>query len=77
VAGLELLTSRQFATGVLVAHDSCFYIMLGSYRPTTATTTRAFMLPVISISIFVGLTDAVDHFDDSTHRAMRTTPLLK
>jgi hypothetical protein len=34
------------------------------------------MLPVGSINIFVGLTDIVNNFDDSVHRAMLTTPLL-
>jgi hypothetical protein len=34
------------------------------------------MLPVSRVNIFVGLTDAVDHFDNADHRAMRMTPLL-
>jgi hypothetical protein len=61
---------------MLVAHESFFYIKLSSYRPASAPITRAFMLPVGSINIFVGLTDAVGSFDDSAHRAMLTTPLL-
>jgi hypothetical protein len=61
---------------MLVAHDSYFYIEPGSYWPATAPIARAFMLPVGGINIFVGLTDAIDNFDDSTHRAMHMTPLL-
>jgi hypothetical protein len=61
---------------MLVAHNSCFYIKPGSYRLATVLITRTFMLPMGNINIFVGLTDAVDNFDDSMHHAMRTTPLL-
>jgi hypothetical protein len=60
---------------MLVAHNSCFCIKPGSYRPATALVTLAFMLRVGSINIFVGLTDIVNNFDDSAHR-MRMTSLL-
>jgi hypothetical protein len=60
---------------MLVAHDSYFYIKPGSYRSASVPVTHTFMLPVGSINIFVGLTDAVENFDDSAHR-MRMTPLL-
>jgi hypothetical protein len=70
-AGLNSSTGRQFATGMLVAHVSCFYIKPGTYRLVT----RAFMLPVGSINIFVSLTDAIDNFNDSAHH-VRMTPLL-
>jgi hypothetical protein len=61
---------------MLVAHESFFYIKPSSYRPASAPITRAFMLPVGSINIFLGLTDDVGSFDDSAHCAMLTTPLL-
>jgi hypothetical protein len=75
-ARLRSLTGWQFATGVLVTGNSYFYIMPGSYRLAAAAITHAFMLPVGSINIFVSLTYAVDHFDNSAHCAMCTTPLL-
>jgi hypothetical protein len=61
---------------ILVAGDSYFYIMPGSYRLAASPTTQGFMFPVGSVNIFLGLTDAAHHFDDYAHRAMRTTPLL-
>jgi hypothetical protein len=73
--GLNSSTGQQFATGMLVAHNSCFYIKPGSYRPATVLVTLAFMLRMGSINIFVGLTDAVDNFDDYVHR-MRMTSIL-
>jgi hypothetical protein len=66
---------RQFATGMLVAHDSCFYIKPGNYQPAFAPVTCAYMLHVGSINIFIGLTDTIENFDDSAQN-MRMTPLL-
>jgi hypothetical protein len=74
-AGPITTAGRQFATGMLVTHDSCFYMKPGSYRPALAPITRAYMLPVGSINIFVGLTDAIENFDDSVQN-MRMTLLL-
>jgi hypothetical protein len=60
---------------MLVAHDSCFYIKPGSYWMASVPVTRAYMLPVGNITIFVGLTDAIKNFDDSAQN-MRMTLLL-
>jgi hypothetical protein len=69
------MTGRQFAIRMLVAHDFCFYIKPGSYRPASTPVTYAYMPPMGSINIFIGLTSAVQNFDDSTQN-MRMTPLL-
>jgi hypothetical protein len=67
---------RPFTIGVLVASDSYLHVLPGSYRPASALITRALMLPVGRINIFVGLNNTVDHFDNVDHRAMCTIPLL-
>jgi hypothetical protein len=51
--GLISSTGQQFATGMLLAHNSGSYLFIksGIYRPAIAPITRAFMLPVGSINI--------------------------
>jgi hypothetical protein len=75
VTGPITSTGRQFTTGMLVAHVSCFYIKPGSYRAASAPITHAYMLPVDSINIFIGLTDAIENFDNSAQN-MRMSMLL-
>jgi hypothetical protein len=65
VVGPITSTGRQFGTGMLDAYGSCFYVKPEMYRLASAPVTRAYMLPVGSINIFVDLTDATENFDDS------------
>ena len=52
--------ARDIATGRLIATGSFYHILPSSYMPASRPLTHAAMLPVGSINIFVGFTEAYD-----------------